>query len=144
MGTIPTSPWYYLNDSVHLPRFSRIIHRCARPGDTVVSFLVIELHLLRLPLLLLRLVTKSLLQKRTTQQQIRKEIPMSPMLLSEYLMEPPRHITLMPQTGQSAKALALVQHRPTTILPAVLPEVCPWVMDLLQADRRATEHQTMI
>ncbi|MED6199649.1 hypothetical protein PIB30_077878 [Stylosanthes scabra] len=50
----------------------------------------------------------------------------------------------MPQTGQSARALALVRHRPTTILPAVLPEVRPWVMGLLQADRRATEHQMMI
>ncbi|MED6202360.1 hypothetical protein PIB30_104576, partial [Stylosanthes scabra] len=103
------------------------VHRCTMPGDTVVSFLVIELHLLRLLLLLLRLVTKSLLRKRTTQQQTWKEIPMSPMSLSEYLMEPPRHITLMPQTGRSANALALVRHRPATILPAVPPEARPWV-----------------
>ncbi|MED6210536.1 hypothetical protein PIB30_064980 [Stylosanthes scabra] len=48
------------------------------------------------------------------------------------------------RTGRSAKALALVRHRPATILPAVPPEARPWVMDLLQADRRATEHQTMI
>ncbi|MED6166279.1 hypothetical protein PIB30_107651, partial [Stylosanthes scabra] len=27
MGTIPTSPWYYLNDSVHLPRSLRITER---------------------------------------------------------------------------------------------------------------------
>ncbi|MED6153353.1 hypothetical protein PIB30_101156 [Stylosanthes scabra] len=92
------------------PVYQCRVHRCATPGDTVVSFLVIELHLLHL-LLLLRLVMKSLLRKRTIQQQIWKEIPMSSMLLSKYLMEPPKHITLMPHTGRSAKALVLVRHR---------------------------------
>ncbi|MED6132754.1 hypothetical protein PIB30_021726 [Stylosanthes scabra] len=113
------------------------------PRDTVASSLVTELHLLRLLPLLLCLVTKSLLRERTTQQHNWKEIPMSLMLLNEYHTEPPRHITLMPQTGQSARALVLVRHRPATILPAVLPEARPWVTGLLQTDRRATEHQMM-
>ncbi|MED6224878.1 hypothetical protein PIB30_088400 [Stylosanthes scabra] len=101
------------------------VHRCAMLGDTVASSLVTELHLLCLLPLLLHLVTKSLLRERTTQQQNWKEISMSLMLLSEYHTEPPRHIILMPPTGQSARALMLVRHRPATILPAVLLEARP-------------------
>ncbi|MED6226698.1 hypothetical protein PIB30_106357 [Stylosanthes scabra] len=83
-------------------------------------------------------------RKRTIQQQIWKEIPMSPMLQSKYFAEFPRPTPLTPRTNRSEKARVPVRHRLAIILPAVLPKACPWVMDLLQADRRATEHQTMI
>ncbi|MED6134570.1 hypothetical protein PIB30_038115 [Stylosanthes scabra] len=36
MGTIPTSPWYYLYDSVHLPRSERISLRARGPGDSSI------------------------------------------------------------------------------------------------------------
>ncbi|MED6194926.1 hypothetical protein PIB30_033147 [Stylosanthes scabra] len=74
------------------------------------------------------------------QQQSWKVTPTSPMSRSKYFAQFLRPITLTPRTNRSVKARAPVRHRLATILPGV----CPWVMDLRQADRQVTEHQTTI